>query len=76
MCVRYVPQAWLASYGCPMSPRYRSCGQACPAREEINSRIRQLMEQPATRDRAAAYDQLLREWVEACGSCRPHPLAA
>ncbi|MGP4089124.1 hypothetical protein [Streptomyces sp. KR55] len=54
----------------------RLCGPVCPAREEVNARIRLLMEQPPNRERAAAYEQLLRQWAEACAPCQPCALAA
>lgn len=39
-------------------------GLPCPDAEDINARIRQLMDQPASEERAAEYQRLLVLWAE------------
>lgn len=42
-----------------------SSGRPRPEAEHVNDRIRRLMNEPATRDRAARYADLLALWEEA-----------
>ncbi|MFI1787500.1 hypothetical protein ACH40D_03385 [Streptomyces olivaceoviridis] len=42
----------------------RPCGPLRAALEDVNARIRQLMGQPAGKDRTQAYHELLAEWAD------------
>ena len=48
-----------------MSPTQANPGLPCPGREDVNARIRRLMEQPPTPARAAEYERLLWLWAKA-----------
>lgn len=52
-----------------MPARARSDGPYCPTREEVNSRIRILMGQPASDARTEEWARLLRQWTDGCCSC-------
>ncbi|WP_328349166.1 hypothetical protein OG800_48835 [Streptomyces sp. NBC_00445] len=43
----------------------RPHGQVTPALDELNDRIRRLMDQPPSAERTAAYERLLRQWADA-----------
>ncbi|MEU0947611.1 hypothetical protein ABZ379_33660 [Streptomyces canus] len=38
----------------------------CPARVDLNDAIRDLMSQPATRERSQQWAELLERWADAC----------
>ncbi|MGV2914524.1 hypothetical protein [Streptomyces alfalfae] len=63
-----------------MPARIRPDGPYCPAREEVNDRIRVLMSQPASDARSEEWARLLRLWTDGCcppcGCCRAAPVAA
>lgn len=46
----------------PFSPR--PPGQVTPALDDLNDRIRRLMDQPTSEDRSATYADLLTLWAE------------
>ncbi|PSK58013.1 hypothetical protein B0E38_01858 [Streptomyces sp. 111WW2] len=50
-----------------MSNLPRQPGTACcPTRDGLNSAIRRLMAQPATRERSTQYRRLLAQWAATC----------
>ncbi|WP_157839995.1 hypothetical protein [Streptomyces megasporus] len=53
-----------------MTPALWPDGPYCPAQEEVNDRIRHLMEQPADEQRAEEYARLLHLWAETSQPCR------
>ncbi|WP_181387238.1 hypothetical protein [Streptomyces sp. Act143] len=46
----------------------RPHGQKAPARDQVNTRIRILMDQPESAERSEEYQSLLRTWAEATRS--------
>ncbi|WP_405893663.1 hypothetical protein OG272_15550 [Streptomyces sp. NBC_00104] len=42
----------------------RPHGQVTPALDQVNDRIRRLMDEPAGEERSASYAELLVEWAE------------
>ncbi|WP_411092343.1 hypothetical protein [Streptomyces sp. 049-1] len=50
-----------------MPTQTRPPGCPCyPALNDVNDEIRRLMDEPATRERAARYQELLKRWTSAC----------
>jgi len=55
----------------PNTPRTPGT-QCCPARDHLNQAIRDLMNQPASRERTRQWAALLEQWADACpqdGGC-------